>query len=504
MNKISLNPALFISIILCFSMFTVMAYAIDPLRMASIPAQTAKVGVPFSYTATVSGGTVPYTFFVYANPDLLPGGVTIDTATSLISGTPITAGTYTIGVAVEDSAHNMDSRNMGLTVDKGDQTITVTTHAPANAAYGASFDVDATATSGLIVAITTSGSCSGSGSGSATITMTSGTGTCTVNYNQAGDANYNAAPEVTDSTTAQKADQTITFGALADKTYGDADFDVSATSDSGLTVSFAVGVLDQCTIIGTTVTITGAGSCTVTASQAGNSNYNAATDVPQSFNINQATLTVTGITASNKVYDGTTAATLDNTAAVLVGVIVPDVVTLDTSAAAGAFADSAVGAGKTVTVSGLTIGGADAGNYLLTQPTTTADITAVPAPPAPAPVSTVGGGCIYKWTCGNWSECQSGGTQTRECTLKNTCGSGYVSSETPPATTQSCTYTLTTTPAPTPTPTPPTEETTPTPPTAPAITGAITAGDAALYGGVVVIIIIIIGAVYLKFFRKKK
>ena len=40
--------------------------------------------------------------------------------------------------------------------------------------------------------------------------MTSGTGTCSVNYDQAGNANYNAAPQVTESVNAQKADQTIT------------------------------------------------------------------------------------------------------------------------------------------------------------------------------------------------------------------------------------------------------------------------------------------------------
>ena len=36
---------------------------------------------------------------------------------------------------------------------------------------------------------------------------------------------------------------------------------------------------------GSTVTITGAGSCTITASQAGNVNYNPATNVPRTFNI---------------------------------------------------------------------------------------------------------------------------------------------------------------------------------------------------------------------------
>ena len=40
--------------------------------------------------------------------------------------------------------------------------------------------------------------------------MTSGTGTCTVSYDQAGDANYNAAPQVTETMNAQKADQAIT------------------------------------------------------------------------------------------------------------------------------------------------------------------------------------------------------------------------------------------------------------------------------------------------------
>jgi len=48
-------------------------------------------------------------------------------------------------------------------------------------------------------------------------------------------------------------------------------------------VSFAAS--GQCTVSGNTVTITAAGSCTITASQAGNSNYNAAASVPQTFTI---------------------------------------------------------------------------------------------------------------------------------------------------------------------------------------------------------------------------
>jgi len=59
-----------------------------------------------------------------------------------------------------------------------------------------------------------------------------------------------------------------------------------------------------------------------------------------------------------------------------VGVVGSDNVTLNTGSAAGAFVDANVGTGKTVTVSGLTISGDDVGNYSLTQPTTTANITA--------------------------------------------------------------------------------------------------------------------------------
>jgi hypothetical protein len=95
--------------------------------------------------------------------------------------------------------------NGSFTIIKADQTITVTTAAPANAVNTSVFTVAATASSGLPVAITTTGSCTGSGTGSATITMNSGAGTCVVHYNQAGNGNYNPAPEKTSNTNAKVA-----------------------------------------------------------------------------------------------------------------------------------------------------------------------------------------------------------------------------------------------------------------------------------------------------------
>src|SRR5205085_2766858 len=155
----------------------------------------------------------------------------------------------------------------------------------------------ATASSGLPVTYTSSGACTNTG---ATFTMTSGTGTCSVIYIQAGNANFNAAPQVIESVNAQKASQTITFGSLANKTFGDADFTVSASSSSGLTVSFAA--TGNCTVSGNSVHISGAGSCTITASQPGDSNYIAPNNVQQSFQIAKANQTITFGSLANKTY----------------------------------------------------------------------------------------------------------------------------------------------------------------------------------------------------------
>jgi hypothetical protein len=86
-----------------------------------------------------------------------------------------------------------------------------------------------------------------------------------------------------------KASQTITFGSLPDRTFGDADFQLSASASSGLGVSFAAA--GACTLSGPTVHLKGAGSCTVTASQPGDGDHNAAPDAQQSFQIAKAATT---------------------------------------------------------------------------------------------------------------------------------------------------------------------------------------------------------------------
>ncbi|BBI99571.1 hypothetical protein FGKAn22_12640 [Ferrigenium kumadai] len=84
---------------------------------------------------------------------------------------------------------------------------------------------------------------------------------------------------------------------------------------------------------------------------------------------------VTGITAANKVYDGTAGATLNTAAAGFTGMIAGDL--LSVTGATGAFIDKNAAISKTVTISGIALAGIDAGNYTLgsTSASTVADIT---------------------------------------------------------------------------------------------------------------------------------
>ncbi len=106
-----------------------------------------------------------------------------------------------------------------------------------------------------------------------------------------------------------KADQTITFGAIAAKTIGDAPFALGATASSGLTVSYATGS-DKITIANGQATIVKAGRETVEASQLGNGTFNAATTVARSFCINPAkpTITLSGANSETIVLTSSVAA----------------------------------------------------------------------------------------------------------------------------------------------------------------------------------------------------
>ena len=117
------------------------------------------------------------------------------------------------------------------------------------------------------------------------------------------------------------------------------------------------------------------GSYTVTASIA-NRNYTLTGKTTADFVITPKAVTVSGITANDKVYDGNTNAVLDYSKVVLDGVLDNDTLTVT---ATGKLESADVGE-KKVTISDLTLGGNSAANYVLAesgnQTETTANITA--------------------------------------------------------------------------------------------------------------------------------
>ena len=100
---------------------------------------------------------------------------------------------------------------------------------------------------------------------------------------------------------------------------------------------------------------------------------------PASLTITPLTLTVTGIAAQNKIYDSTSTATIDISSAVLSGVVNGDQVSLNPIGYTASFNNANVGAGKPITVTGLSLLGSGATNYVVAQPTNlTATIAAAP------------------------------------------------------------------------------------------------------------------------------
>ena len=262
---------------------TPVAYGTTQLLSAS---STSGLAITFSVTGPGSlGATV----------------CTLGTCTAALSYNGVGTVYVTASQAGNATVAAAASVTQDIVVNQAAQTITFTPPA-SPVIYSATLGtipLSATASSGLtpVTFSLVSGPGSLSGANNATLTVT-GPGTIVIAANQAGNAGYSAAPQVTQSIVVDLGTQTINFTAPASPityTSGMATIPLSATSTSGLAISFSI-VSGPGSLSGAnnaTLTVTGVGTIVIAANQAGNTYFAAAPVVDQSIVVNQGTQTIT-------------------------------------------------------------------------------------------------------------------------------------------------------------------------------------------------------------------
>ncbi|WP_338761751.1 YDG domain-containing protein [Massilia sp. METH4] len=289
----------------------------------------------------------------------------------------VTGATLTDGTGL---ASNYTVANpAGLAADITRRALSVTGITAADKVYdgstAAAVDTSGAALSGLIdgdsVTVSSTGSFAdrNAGNGKAVALASTYGGTDVANYAITGQAGTTA--------TITRRALTVSGLAAADKVY---DGTTAAALTGGSLVGLVAGEsLDLANLAGTfgdknagtgkSVTVTALGLLDGTGLA---SNYTLAQPTGLTASITPKALLVAGLTAADKTYDGTTAATVGTAGATLDGLVAGDAVTLGTS---GSFVDRNAGSGKQVDLA-TTLSGGDSGNYALAgQRTATAAIT---------------------------------------------------------------------------------------------------------------------------------
>jgi len=344
-------------------------------------------------TAAVNGKTYDGTTGALAAPTITSGAVqsgdtanfveTYDTR-NMGSGKTLTpSGSVTDGNGGNNYNYSFVTSANG-TINAA--TLTYTAN-PANLIYGSAVPGLSGSVSGFVGSDTQANATTGTLTFTTPATSSSSAGSYAINGSglTANNGNY-AFVQATGNKTA------LTINALAVNLTGSRPYDGTTTAAAGiLSVANKVGS-DNVTVASGSATLAGAnvgseaitslGTLALGGTAAGSYTLSGAGGA---VNITATGLTVTNLLALDKVYDGTTNATLNATNAGLAGILNSDAVGLVTSNAVGYFAGPNVGTNQPVTVSGLALAGNAATNYMVMAPTNVAaDIW-------PAPVAIVSG-----------------------------------------------------------------------------------------------------------------
>ena len=222
------------------------------------------------------------------------GGSGLATGTTNWSATNITLipGINILAVTATDTSGNSSNAVLTVIYLTTNQNQSITFPAIADYTFGdPPIQLVAAASSGLPVTFSViSGPATLSSSNVLTLT---GAGAVTVEADQSGNSGFNPATPVDMSFNVAMADQSISFAPIPNHSASDAPFPLTATTSSGLPVSFNIMSGPATLDTNNNLTLLGAGSVTVLAWQSGNSNYNAAATVQQSFNVSKIPQTIT-------------------------------------------------------------------------------------------------------------------------------------------------------------------------------------------------------------------
>ncbi len=278
--------------------FTITKGTQQPLSLTS--PSTVGFGGQITLSATGGSGTGAISYTV--SPD---SNCTVAQVGGVWVLTPGPAGSICKVTATKAGDANFDaasSSEITISVAKANQTLAFTSAIPALTPPGDTYTPVVTSTSavtsaatGLTPVITVSaasaGICSVSGSG---VVSFLAPGTCEILADQPGNANFEAATQVTQTLTVATRTQTITFPQPADVKYGAPDLLLDATATSGLPITYQLGAnttgystsSSACSVSATgTVQFAGAGACEIVATQPGGSGYAAAPSVTRTFTV---------------------------------------------------------------------------------------------------------------------------------------------------------------------------------------------------------------------------
>jgi trimeric autotransporter adhesin len=251
---------------------------VNKATQATLTTVAAKTGITYGQTTalTTTGGngtgTVSYV--------VATGGSSCSITGSTLAATAAGSCTVVATKATDTNYTQASSTAITITVGKATQTaLTTPVATPSTVAYGATATLSTSGGSGtgaVTYSVATGGAnCSISGT---KLTVTA-VGNCTVVASKAADSNYNAATSSARTVYVTKATQaTLTAVAAAATIARNGTTTLATTGGSGTgTVIYAVTAGGaNCTLSGTTLTGKAVGTCTVTATKAGDSNYNAA------------------------------------------------------------------------------------------------------------------------------------------------------------------------------------------------------------------------------------